>query len=262
MKVLVLGAGKMVEAILLGLKDQVDLSSWLIYSPSGSSADSLAQKSGAQSVKDLTGLANLDFVMIGCKPQQLLELKKILPENLTEELFVSVLAALSEKDQLHTLGAKRLIRVMPNLASKFKQGIGLISSESAKKDLPKIQDLFNKIGMAKIVFESELEELTLLTGSSPAFFFEFALTLSKNFRSLTPLDREILARQALIGAGDLLKDDPKDLSSHIDAVTSKGGVTIATLLNWRESDLAGLLKKGVEAGKARAQELRDSLRRN
>jgi pyrroline-5-carboxylate reductase len=262
MKVLVLGAGKMMEAILLGLKDQVDLSSWSIYSPSGASAETLAQKCGAKAVKDLTPFSKLDFVIIGCKPQQLHELKKIMPDHLKNELFVSVLAALSEKDQLQTLDAKKLIRVMPNLASKFKQGIGLISSESAKEELGKIQSLFDKIGIAKIVTENELEELTLLTGSSPAFYFEFALSLSKNFRSLNPLEREQLARVALIGAGHLLKDDPKDLSSHIDAVTSKGGVTIATLTSWRDLDLTNLLRKGVEAGKARAQEIRESLRRS
>ncbi|MFP5385626.1 MAG: pyrroline-5-carboxylate reductase family protein [Bacteriovoracia bacterium] len=261
MKVLVLGAGKMVEAILSGLKKTENLSEWMIYSPSGSSAKKLAGKVGATFVKDLSDVKNPDWVMIGCKPQQLTELKETLKGRFKDSLFISILATLSEGDQLKTLGVNSLIRVMPNLPVEFNEGVVLLSSSSARERLSSFKSYFGRLGEVVIVQEEELEELTLLTGSGPAFFYEFALNLSQGFTSLSPEEREKLARQVLKGAGVAVKNTNLPLSVMTDAVTSKGGVTIAVLEQWRKSGLVDLLKKGIEAGKIRTEEIKSLLRK-
>ena len=261
MKVLVLGAGKMTEAILTGLKVSEDLSQWTIFSPSGVSAKSLAAKVGARATSDLSSVEQPDWVLIGCKPQQLPDLKVTLGGKFSESLFVSMLAALSEDDQKEILGIKNLIRVMPNLPVEMRKGVTLLSSSSAETRLSSFETLFSKLGVAMSVSEAELEELTLLTGSGPAFFYEFAGNLASSFTSLTPEAREKLARQVLLGAATATSGTTKPLVEMTSAVTSKGGVTIAVLEAWRELGLFALLQKGIETGKKRSLEIKSLLRK-
>lgn len=259
MKVLVLGAGKMTEAILMGLKEKENLSEWFIWSPSGVSAGKLAGKVGARAVNDLKDVKNPDWVLVGCKPQQLKDLKVSLDGRFQESLYVSMLAALSEEDQKSILGVKDLIRIMPNLPVEHNEGITLLSSTSAKTRLGSFQTMFSKLGTALVVTEEELEELTLLTGSGPAFFYEFAKALADSFTSLDEAQREKLVRQVLKGSSRSATGTTKPLNEMVDAVTSKGGVTIATLTHWRDKQFSAFIKKGIEAGKKRASEIKHLL---
>lgn len=261
MKVLVLGAGKMVEAILTGLKKTESLSEWMIYSPSGTSAMRLAGKVGAGFVKNLDEVKAPDWVLVGCKPQQLKELKETLKGRFKDSLFISILAALSEEDQIKTLEIKSLIRIMPNLPVEFNEGVILLSSSSSTDRLNSFRSYFSRLGEAVVVEEKELEELTLLTGSGPAFFYEFALNLCQSFASLSDSQRESLARQVLKGTGVAVKNSSESLSMMTDAVTSKGGVTIAVLEEWRRQGLLDLLKKGIVAGKMRTEEIKSLLQK-
>jgi pyrroline-5-carboxylate reductase len=258
-RVLVLGAGKMVDAILTGLRKSENLSEWMIYSPSGSSASKLAGKVGARAVADLTGVKNPEWILVGCKPQQLKELKATLGDRFRESLFVSILAALTEADQLRILEAKDLIRVMPNLPVEHNDGVVLLSSASSKGRLSSFQTLFGKLGQALVVEEAELDELTLLTGSGPAFFYEFARELAASFTALSAEEREKLVRQVLKGSSRSL-GGKETLEEMVNGVTSKGGVTIAVLEEWRGKRMPELLAEGIEGGRRRARELRDLLR--
>lgn len=259
MKVLVLGAGKMTEAILLGLKEKENLSEWMIYSPSGTSASKLAGKVGARSITDLSAVKSADWILLGCKPQQIKEVAQSLPEALKGTLFVSMLAALPEEVQLGALGSKELIRIMPNIPVKFREGIVMLSSTSAKSRLQSFQVLFGRLGMALTVNEEEFEELTLLTGSGPAFFYEFSKLFAESFTSLDPKEREKLVRQVLKGASLSATSSSETLEELRDSVTSKGGVTIAVLEDWWNSKISEVIKNGIEKGKKRALELKSLL---
>jgi len=260
MKVLVLGAGKMVEAILTGLKKTENLSEWVIYSPSGTSASKLAGKVGCRAVADLNSVKNPDWVLVGCKPQQLKDLAVTLDGKLKDSLFVSILAAVTEEDQIKILGIKDLIRIMPNIPVENNDGICLMSSTTAKGRLSSFQHVFNKLGTAMIVSEAELDELTLLTGSGPALVYEFAKNLAVSFESLSDADREKLTRLMIAGSAKAMNLSKSTLSEMTDAVTSKAGVTIAVLTEWRENNFAGFIKKGIEAGKKRTEEIKAILR--
>lgn len=260
MRVLVLGAGKMTEAILTGLKKSENLSDWMIYSPSGSSASKLAGKVGAKAVTDLTQVKNVDWILVGCKPQQLKDLANTITDRFKESLFVSILAAVSEEDQRAILSAKDLIRIMPNLPVEFNEGICLLCSTSAKARLISFETLFSKLGTSLIVTEPELEELTLLTGSGPAFFYEFSRELAGAFESLDEIKREKLIRQVLKGSSVTVQYSKQNLSEMTDAVTSKGGVTIAVLNEWRQLNLRQFIKDGIQKGRSRAEEIKNLIR--
>lgn len=262
MKVLILGAGKMVEAILEGLKNESDLSHFYVYSPSGKSAVQLAKKIGINFVTSLDEIKDPDWIWLGCKPQQLNHLASSIEGRFPNATYLSMLAALAEVDQLKILGAAKLVRIMPNMPVKFKKGVTLISSNSAASELKQVLNLFSLIGLAKVVKENELEELTLLTGSGPALFYEFSKMLAGSFTSLTESEREDLARMVLAGSGVSATGSVETLSEMISSVTSKGGVTIAVLESWKQLKLNELIGNGVAAGKQRSSQIRESLRRN
>jgi pyrroline-5-carboxylate reductase len=261
MKVLVIGAGKMVSAILQGLRYEVNLSDWMIYSPSGTSAKKLSQEVGAKFTDSLDNLS-VDYVLLGCKPQQLPEFASLHQNKISKFPIMSLLAAVPEKEQRSHLGAGRLIRVMPNMPVKFQKGVTLISSESSPEDLLPLQTLFKKLGKAYVMKEAELEELTLLSGSGPAFFYEFTKNMAESFTSLDLFQREEIARAVLLGSGTMASSESKDLETLISEVTSKGGVTIAVLEKFRSLDLKDLVRKGMDAGVKRTQEIKELLRRS
>jgi pyrroline-5-carboxylate reductase len=261
-KILVLGAGKMVEAILSGLSGKVDLSSWGIFSPSGVRAKNLSEKYGLQWVEQLYSVSEDRFTwtMVGCKPQQLEDLSKLLTPSLRNLPCISMLAALEEELQIKTLGINQLVRIMPNLPVQFGSGVTLISSASLQESLAQVKKLFSHLGHIEEVTESELEELTLLTGSGPALIYEFVKILSQSFYSLNPLQREKLARLMLSGAARTCNEKHENLEHLISAVTSKGGVTIAVLEKWREEQLSQIINSGIENGKLRSREITQALK--
>ena len=259
MRILILGAGKMISALLEGFIGSADFSNIYIYSPSGVSAQTLAKKVNAKWVTDLGEIEQIDYVWLGCKPQQLSSLSGILHKNVLNAVFISFLAAIPEDDQRKILGIEKLIRVMPNLNVRLRKGISLISSKSSINHLDEVKEFFNHVGDSLIVEENELDELTLLTGSGPAFLYEFTKYLAESFTSLTPPERERLAKAVLIGAGASLSDPNVTLDELINSVTSKGGVTIATLDYWRGHQLQDEVKTGIKAGKKRSLELLSSI---
>ncbi len=251
MRVLVVGAGKMVGAILEGLSAE-GVSSWGIISKTGVSAKNLATQFGMQFVEKVEDF-EADWILLGCKPQQLKEIK------VPNVPVMSLLAAIPEETQKDILGVTHLVRVMPNLPVKHRKGVILLSS-SSKQHLKMPEELFSKLGLTKTMAEPELEELTLLTGSGPALFYEFAKTLAESFRSLSESDRELMVKAVLQGSAASLNET--SLQSMIDAVTSKGGVTIAALEEWRKNKLGTVLRSGISAAEKRTEELKAHLLQN
>lgn len=252
MRILVVGAGKMVESILAGLPADA-VSSWGIVSKSGVSAKRLAGQFGMQFCESVSDFKNPDWILLGCKPQQLKEI--IIPDV----PVMSLLAAIPEKTQKEVLKVSQLVRVMPNLPVKTRSGVILLSS-SSNPLLKMPEELFSKLGVVKSMREKELEELTLLTGSGPALFYEFAKTLAESFTSLSESEREDLVKAVLRGSAASLGES--SLQSMIDAVNSKGGVTIAVLEEWRKKGLSEVLEAGVARGIDRTEELKAHLLQN
>lgn len=252
MRILVIGAGKMAESILAGLPANA-VSQWGIHSKTGVSAKRLADQFGLKFVENIADFPRPDWILLGCKPQQIKEI------SIPDVPVMSLLAALPEKSQKEILKVTHLVRVMPNLPVRYNKGVTLISSDS-KGHLPFPKELFRKLGVVEYLQEKELEELTLLTGSGPALFYEFTKTLAASFTSLTQTERENLAKAVLIGAACSV--DGVELQKLIDDVTSKGGVTIAVLEEWRKKGLANVLGDGVKNGLKRTEELKSHLLQN
>ena len=117
--------------------------------------------------------------------------------------------------------------------------------------------LFAALGTVVIVDEGQMDAVTALSGSGPAYFFYLAEKLRQAAveHGLPEKEADELVRQTLYGAGKLLCDTgaaPEELRAR---VTSKGGTTAAAVEVFEEADLSNIIARAVAVAVARSKEL-------
>jgi pyrroline-5-carboxylate reductase len=200
-------------------------------------------------------------VIFATKPQEMNNALESLKSSFTlDTLAISIAAGLSIGFFQERLGAQaRVIRVMPNtpaLANAGAAGIAL-SENCTEMDKTTAMTVFGAIGNAVIVDEGQMDAVTALSGSGPAYYFYFVecmvdagVKLGLNETQATEL-----AIQTLYGAGKLLKESGETASTLRERVTSKGGTTHAALESFRKEGLDALVNNALQAACDRSKEL-------
>jgi pyrroline-5-carboxylate reductase len=227
-----------------------------------SKATTLAEKNGADLAGDnLEAAGDSDIIVLAVKPQDsetvLEEISRALDSN---NIVVSIIAGLSLASMRDKLGDDpSLVRVMPNLAAlvgaaasgfALDQGAGSSSPELALR-------LLKAIGEAVEVAEEQLDLVTAVSGSGPAYFFLMTEVLEQAAvqQGLSQDVARRLARETLWGAAKVLKEDGREASELRQAVSSPGGTTLAALEVLKEAGFAETMSKAVAAARRRAGEL-------
>ncbi len=255
-----LGCGKMGSAMLAGWLDHGlrPASVWVI-DPFPS--DWLK----AQNVNLNTPLPESPaVVLVAVKPQMMGEaLPAIQALGGGGSLFISVAAGTSIDTFQTVLGAGTpIVRAMPNTPAAIRQGItALVGNEDASDDdLALAEGLLSAIGeTVRLDSESQMDAVTGLSGSGPAYVFHLIETLAKAGEA-NGLSHELamkLAKSTVAGAGALAvaaEEDPAQLRIN---VTSPNGTTQAALevLMHQETGFPDLLHRAVSAATDRSKEL-------
>jgi len=153
-----------------------------------------------------------------------------------------------------------IIRTMPNRPALIGAGITALY---AAADVTAEQRLLAEQVMGAagetvwVGRESDLDVVTALSGSGPAYFFMFAELMMQAAiaQGLEPAAARRLAVGTLHGAGALAHSSDGDLARLRREVTSKGGTTEAALAAFATADLAGIVAKAVQAATQRSREL-------
>ena len=215
-----------------------------------------------QRIDDLPEAYVPDVIVLAVKPQVM---EQILPPYIARFkdmncIWVSVAAGLPVAFYKKFDEVLRFVRCMPNMPVVYQAGaIGLFSD--CKDDVaPVVDALFAKAG--KVVWvddESLMNAVTAVSGSGPAYFYLMveALTNAGIEQGLSPEHAAALARQTLIGAGEMLKGAADiDAATLRKQVTSPGGTTAAALAVMMDGDrLEGVIKDAVKAAHDRGVEL-------
>ena len=257
-----LGAGNMAAAMVDGLlAKQVSATRLRCYSGSGKTATTLASRTGITQAATLPQLLEgADAVVIAFKPQHLASADPLLSELTRDKLVISVLAG----KRLATLGrsfphARNLVRTMPNTPGQIGAGItGWCAARSlSAADRNLVEQLLQALGVAIEVAETEMDALTAVSGSGPAYVFEFAAALRDAgvAAGLARSTAEKLAVETLLGAARLLARKAIDPEVLRDQVTSPNGTTFAGLHRMAARDFRGVIRETVAAAKARSEEL-------
>lgn len=221
-----------------------------------------AQVGCIKSIDDLPVGYVPDVIMLAVKPQVM---GHVLPPYLavfanTNCVWVSVAAGLPVVFYKKLAPNLRFVRCMPNMPVVYQAGaIGLFSD--CKEDVVQVVDaLFSKAGhVVWVNDESLMNAVTAVSGSGPAYFYLMveALTNAGVEQGLSPEHAAALARQTLIGAGEMLRGAvDTDAATLRKQVTSPGGTTAAALAVMMEDGrLESVIKDAVKAAYARGVEL-------
>lgn len=224
-------------------------------------AATLQARSGiavARTLDELLGEA--DALVLAFKPQHLASADPRLAELTQGKLVVSILAG----KRLSSLSgvfpkARNIVRTMPNTPGQIGAGItGWCARQPLTSgDASVVDKLLRSLGEVVEVPETDLDAVTGVSGSGPAYVFEFAAALRDAglAAGLTKETSEKLAVETLLGAARLLarkKIDPEILR---DQVTSPNGTTFAGLQRMKARDFRGLIRETVLAATERSKEL-------
>ena len=209
--------------------------------------------------------ATADWIMLGMKPQQLVDVADILAPLATGEVhLLSILAGVSLADlaaRFPDAGAQ--VRILPNLAARIGAGVSAVATLGDADDKA-INALLDPLGKTVVLADdSTMDLVTAFTGSGPAFVFRLieSYAAAGERLGLSADDALALATATFGGATALLTDSGEKPGVLIAQVASKGGTTQAGL-DVLDSDgqLAALLTNVLRAARDRGRELADIAR--
>jgi pyrroline-5-carboxylate reductase len=257
------GAGAMAGAMVRGLlaANTTRPEDIICIGGNDPTAANLARDTGvliASSFEEL--LDGADVLILACKPQNLADLPARLAELSAEKLVISIVAG----KRLSTLAklfprARNLVRVMPNTPGQIGAGISGWSPqhEPTSTDRGTLLELLQALGQAVEVEEGMMDAVTAVSGSGPAYVFEFAAALREAgiAAGLPPETAKVLALQTLLGAAKLLVASTDSAEVLRDRVTSPNGTTFAALQVFKARNFRGLIRDAVAAATQRSREL-------
>jgi pyrroline-5-carboxylate reductase len=202
-----------------------------------------------------------DILVLAVKPQAVAGLLDEIGKEVTpRHLVISIAAGVTVKQIAEKLRpGTRIIRVMPNTPALVAAGAaGIAAGPSATHDdVALAERLFNAVGTAVVVPEHQLDAVTGLSGSGPAFVFVLIEALADGgVRMGLPRDvAQTLAAQTVAGAGFMVLETGQHPAALKDAVASPGGTTIAGLHALERAGFRAAAMDAVEAATRRAGEL-------
>lgn len=256
------GAGNMAEALCRGLLSAGVPAKELFASDLAEDRRAYFKKElGVRTTNDSRKvLARSDIVIFAVKPQNMMELLAILSPAPAKKLFVSICAGVTtgfiEKQLSST---PRVVRAMPNTPMLVGKGVAGICRGrwATEDDLAVAKEIFGASARLVDVDEAQMDAVTAVSGSGPAYFFYLveAMVAGGVKLGLSEGAALVLARETCLGAGALLAesdDPPEELRRK---VTSPGGTTFAAIAKMREAGFKEIVIAAVEAAAARSKDI-------
>jgi pyrroline-5-carboxylate reductase len=262
--VVLIGAGNMGGAMLSGwLKSGVPGSAVVVVDPGPSPAMlSTIADAGASHVTAAPAGLKAGVLFLAVKPQVM---EAVLPavKSLVgpQTVVVSVAAGKTLAFLEKHLGEAAMVRAMPNTPAMIGRGVtGAFANERVSTEQRDgVNALLGVSGPVEWVpTESDIDSVTALSGSGPAYVFYLVECMAEAGRKLG-LQADLamrLARETVAGAGELLHQSPDDAARLRQNVTSPGGTTAAALsVLMAEDAMQPLFDKALAAARKRAEEL-------
>lgn len=242
-----IGCGKMASAIIKGIV----LAKFLpIENIKGSEVNTDA----AENAKNRLGITVLtdnkalvtdsDVIFIATKPNYVADILEEIKTELTpEKLVVSIAAGVSTKKIENIIKNQRVVRVMPNTPALVLEGMSGVckGSFATDDDLNFVLNLLSNIGNAIQVEENQMDIVTAISGSGPAFFYKVIEDMARAGEKLG-LDYEKslqLSVQTAIGSAKMVTQRGEiPVKTLIDNVATKGGCTFVgiSVMNDKKSN--------------------------
>jgi pyrroline-5-carboxylate reductase len=270
-----LGAGSMGTAILAGMiQNGTKGSDVRATTKSVASAEELANKFGLtafateyQPNANSLAVEGADIVLVAVKPAYVLEvLEEVRGVISKDALVISVAAGVEIKTmEDHLPDSVAVIRAMPNTPALIQKGLTGVSKGSRVTDeqLAVAVSLFDAVGKTLVIPEEQIDALSTISGSGPAYVFYFIEEFIKTAIShgFSQEDAYLLVSQTFLGASELLVQTHGDPAELRRQVTSPKGTTMKAIAVLQEGNLNDLFFKATSAALARAKEIAQEQRK-
>ncbi len=258
-----IGAGKMASAMIGGIisnglytKDEV-----VACAPSDSTRREVAAKYGIRTYRTAAEVAEItEFLVLAVKPVQLKSL--FAEEGLRidgSHLVMSIVAGVKIADLEAYVPDSKIVRVMPNHCCLVGEGAAGYSrgTRATDDDVEKVRMVLSSSGMAEEVKESDLDAVTGLAGSSPAFMY-MVIDAMADGGVLCGIPREKairLAAQSMLGSAKMVLETGEHPDKLKDTVCSPGGTTIEGVRVLEDSCVRSAFIAAVEASTLKSREM-------
>jgi len=258
----ILGAGTMGEALLSGMiRAGRPVSSLVVTTHDESKADVLRERYRVSVTGNVDAVSAAATVVVTVKPQDIgALLDEIAPAVTTDHLVVSVAAGITTSFIEKRLGADvPVVRVMSNTPVLVDEAMSAISagSHASEEHLEHTEGLLRPVGRTIRVPESQLDAVTALSGSGPAYFF-YLVEAMTDAGILLGLPRSVaheLIVQTAIGSAVMLRDSGDTPQVLREGVMSPAGTTIAAIREMEDHKVRAALLAALEAARDRSREL-------
>ena len=261
LKISFIGAGAMATAIMSGLiRKGLPPGKLSFYDISPVSADKCKSVTGVEpSASPDDAVKSSDIVIIAVKPQHFENAVSMIRNSLGSKLMLSIAAGVKIEKISKLTGSRRIIRSMPNTPAFAGEGISAICGQegSDPADIETAKLIFEAVGKVCRVDEKMMDAVTALSGSGPAYVFEFIQALTDAGVNCG-LARDVslkLASQTVFGSAKLLMETGEHPVVLRERVPSPGGTTAKGLSVLEMRGFRGTISEAVSAAAARAREL-------
>ena len=267
--VAILGAGSMGTAILAGMiKAHIKPEHVKVTARRVESADALAKKFGVtayatsyQPNANSLAVAGAQVVLLSVKPTYVVEVLGQIKEVIAKDaLVISVAAGVTTATiEEHLPESVAVIRAMPNTPALIKLGVTGISvgSRASQEQLAIATELFTGVGKTLVIPEEQIDALSTISGSGPAYVFYFIEEFIRTAVAQGFSDDEayLMVSQTFLGASELLVQTHGDPAELRRQVTSPNGTTMKAVAVLEEGNLHELFYKATTAALNRAKEI-------
>ncbi len=260
----ILGGGKMAEAILSRLvaADASAATRVCVVERNTERHTVLANRYGISVSENAEAIADRDLIILAVKPQDAEVACTALQGKLkSHTLVLSIMEGVPIKKISTWFGGHQIIvRSMPNTPAQVGKGMtGWYAPETiSEEQITSIRELLALLGEEiRVASEDEINMVTALSGSGPAYVFAFLEALMGGGKNLGLSEEQAtkLAVGTAEGALALYRSQDLSLSELREYVTSKGGTTAAALAKFEKRDLNGTVIEAMRAAYERAQVL-------
>jgi len=259
-----IGTGNMGGAILNALTDSgYPASAVFFYEPDDERANKITEKSKVTRLTSLSeGFSKADIAFLCVKPQIFSTISATLHkemDNSSKDLtIVSIMAGVKIATLHSALKRKNIVRTMPNIAVVAKKGTVAIAEEGVDECvLQTVEFLFSTCANTVRVLETQMDAVTALSGSGPAFVFQFVEAMVMG-GIRTGLSHDVsmnLALSAIEGSVEMLRTSKSNPGELTASVCSPGGTTIAGIEELENRAFKGTVMAAIEAAVNRSIEL-------
>jgi pyrroline-5-carboxylate reductase len=259
-----IGGGNMASAIVGGLrKTGRPAASVIVVEPGAAQRDKLQRDFGVRTLASADAtLAEADLVVWAVKPQFFRVAAAPCAAHVGQALHLSVMAGIRSDAIARATGSQRVVRAMPNTPALIGQGIsGLYARPGVSAtDRAQVEAVLAPTGLTMWVErERDLDAVTALSGSGPAYVFYFveAMMQAAQDMGLSAEQGRRLALATFAGATALAQQSDEPPQVLRERVTSKGGTTHAALVALEASGVKAAFVQALQAARQRASELGD-----